>query len=67
MKKVFLSATALSLIFMSCSNDDFMAETANSTKDVQSFAYMARQQTDLKTVIDEVQNKCRGLTGRERH
>lgn len=63
MKKVFLSATALSLIFMSCSNDDFMAESANSTKDVQSFAYMARQQTDLTTVINEVQNKCRSIDG----
>lgn len=61
MKKVFLSAAVLSLIFMSCSNDDFMAESANSTKDVQSFAYMSRQQTDLTTVINEVQNKCRGI------
>src|SRR5690606_35978276 len=63
MKKVFLSATALSLVFMSCSNDDFMAESANSTKDVQTLAYMARQQTDLTTVINEVQNKCRGING----
>ncbi len=61
MKKVFLSAAALILIFMSCSNDDFMAESANSTKDVQPFAYMARQQTGLTTVITEVQNKCRGI------
>lgn len=63
MKKVFLSATALGLFFMSCSNDDFMAESANSTKDVQTLAYMARQQTDLTTVINEVQNKCRGING----
>src|SRR5690606_11592314 len=63
MKKVFLSATALGLFFMSCSNDDIMAESANSTKDVQTLAYMARQQTDLTTVINEVQNKCRGING----
>ncbi len=63
MKKVFLSATALGLFFMSCSNDDFMAESANSTKNVQTLAYMARQQTDLTTVINEVQNKCRSIDG----
>lgn len=63
MKKVFLSAAALSLIFMSCSNDDFMAESANSTKDVQPFAYMAKQQIDLTTVISEVQGKCRDIDG----
>lgn len=48
---------------MSCSNDDFMAETANNTKNVQTLAYMASQQTDLITVINEVQNKCRSIDG----
>lgn len=56
MRIFFLSATALGLLLVSCSIDD-----TNHTTDVQPFAYMAKQQTDLVMIISEVQNKCKEI------
>ena len=53
MKKIFLSATALSMLFVSCSNDETTVQ-----KEEQHVAYRAKQQTELTAVITEVYDNC---------
>jgi len=56
MKKIFLSAAALSMLFVSCSNDETTIQ-----KEEQHVAYRAKQQTELTAVITEVYDNCHSI------
>ena len=60
MKKFFMSAAALSLLLMSCSNDDSITTAKDMEKN--HFGYTAKQQHSLLTVITEVENGCKAIT-----